>query len=252
MDKKLFGLIGFPLEHSFSSRYFTEKFEKEKLTGYEYRNFPIENIGKLPGLMQEHPDLAGLNVTIPYKESILQYLDHLDEVASGIGAVNTIRIQRDHNGYKLYGYNTDSYGFYHSLVPHLKKRHQSAIIIGTGGASKAVAFVLDQLGIDYMFVSRNPREKNHISYFDLCGPILNNYQIIINTSPVGMYPNDKDKPDIPYEFVTSGHILYDLIYNPPLTNFLKTGKKKKATVINGLEMLHLQAEKSWKIWNEKA
>lgn len=251
MDKKLFGLIGFPLGHSFSKKYFTEKFEKDKLTHCEYQNFPIENIEKLPGLIQSLPELAGLNVTIPYKESVIQYLDHVDKVADKIGAVNTIKVIRSGDKFTLNGYNTDSYGFFHSLEPHLKNFHQSALIIGTGGSSKAVAFVLDQLGIDYLFVSRNPKMKNHISYFDLCGPVLNNYQIIINTSPIGMYPNDQEKPDIPYDFVTSKHILFDLIYNPPKTNFLKTGEMKKATIINGLNMLHLQAEKSWQIWNEK-
>ncbi len=245
---KKFGLIGFPLGHSFSQKFFSEKFQQEGITGYQYDNYPLENLDKFSELINDH-ELFGLNVTIPHKENIIKYLDEQDDVSREIGAVNTIKIKRSQDKVVLKGFNTDAYGFYQSIKPFLKKHHQSAIILGTGGSSKAVAYVFRQLGIDVMFVSRQPKVKEHFSYLDLCGPVLYNFQIIVNTSPVGMYPNIDQAPDIPYEFITKSHLLFDLVYNPVKTKFLQQGEAKKAVVVNGLEMLHQQALRAWEIWN---
>jgi len=244
---KLLGLIGYPLTHSFSVDYFTKKFAREKIRYYKYLNFPINDISKFPALLDEQPDLVGLNVTIPYKEKIIPYLDELDPTVKKIGAVNTVKIIRDNGKKHLSGYNTDTYGFHHSLTPFLKKKHTAALILGTGGASKAVAYVLDQLGIDCIFVSRTPA-KGQIGYHEICLSIIRQYLIIVNTSPLGTYPDVDTYPDIPYDLLTSDHILYDLVYNPPETAFLRFGRQKGATCINGQKMLELQAEKSWKIW----
>ncbi len=245
---KLLGLIGYPLTHSFSIGYFSEKFLKENISGYEYHNFPLQDISKLPELLDEQPELIGLNVTIPYKEKIIPYLDELDPTARKIGAVNTVKIVRDDNrNYQLSGYNTDAYGFLHSLTPFLQKKHTGAMILGTGGASKAVAYVFDQLGIDYLFVSRTP-SKGQIGYREICLSIIKEYLIIVNTSPLGTYPEVDTYPDIPYDLLTPDHILYDLVYNPPETAFLRFGRQEGATCINGQKMLELQAEKSWEIW----
>ncbi|NJK98316.1 MAG: shikimate dehydrogenase, partial [Bacteroidales bacterium] len=177
------------------------------------------------------------------------FLDEMDEAAKNIGAVNTIKIFRE-NGFRLKGYNTDAYGFHHSLLPFLKEEHHSALILGTGGASKAVAYVFKELGIDCLFVSRTPKNKEHIRYEDLTRSIIQHYLIIVNTSPLGMYPNTSAFPEIPYEYIEKNHILYDLVYNPEVTQFLEKGRGNGATVLNGLKMLHLQAEKAWEIWNE--
>lgn len=244
-----FGLIGYPLEHSFSKIYFTEKFESENIENCQYMNFPIESVDKLTALISENKDLVGLNVTIPYKEKVIQYLDAIDNTAKEIGAVNTIKIDRLQSGYKLVGYNTDAYGFHSSLVPHIKKVHKKALILGTGGASKAIAYVLNMLGIQYIYVSRNPRMENHISYKDLDSDLMDNCKIIINTTPLGMYPEVNKSPDIPYESITTDHLLYDLVYNPEMSKFLEKGAKRGAFIKNGLLMLHLQAEKAWEIWN---
>lgn len=248
---RTFGLIGYPLEHSFSQKYFTEKFKKENLTGHRYVNYPIERIELIRDIIAGDQSLIGLNVTIPYKQQVFTYLDEMDETSRKIEAVNTIRIERSGGEIRLKGSNTDVWGFYHSLKPYLKKKHDSALILGTGGSSKAVAYALEKLGIHFMYISRNPGKKNQVSYQDLCGPVLYQFQIIINTSPVGMYPHIQDYPDIPYDFITKDHILFDLIYNPEETVFLKKGKQKGAQTVNGLRMLHLQAEKSWEIWNRK-
>ena len=244
-----YGLIGYPLEHSFSQKYFTDKFKNEGLSQCQYLNYPLERIDLIQEIIDRDNTLVGLNVTIPFKKQVLSYLDEQDEISQKIGAVNTIKIERAGEKVRLKGYNTDAYGFYHSLQPHLRKKHDSALILGTGGSSRAVSYVLDELGIHYIYVSRNPREKSQLSYMDLCGPVLYNFQIIINTSPVGMYPDVNNAPDIPYDFITKDHILFDLIYNPEETLFLKKGKEKGAQIINGLKMLHLQAERSWEIWN---
>ncbi len=244
-----YGLIGYPLTHSFSKQYFTRKFARESLFGCYYENFPIESIDQLPDLINRHPDLEGLNVTIPYKEKIIALLDNLDEESRAIGAVNTLKILRSRETYYLNGYNTDAYGFMTSIKPVLKSHYRNALILGTGGASKAVAFALEKLNISITFVSRHPRQQNQISYPELSGGMLSDYQIIVNTSPLGMYPDTGAFPDIPYQDLSPQHILYDLIYNPEETLFLRKGKSMGAAVMNGLEMLHFQAEKAWEIWN---
>ncbi|OFY50887.1 MAG: shikimate dehydrogenase [Bacteroidetes bacterium RBG_13_46_8] len=247
---KLYGLIGYPLSHSFSKRYFEEKFEKEDLADCRYENFPLQSLEELDGLIESKPELQGFNVTIPYKERILSRLDRTDENAFDIGAVNTVKIYRQQGKTILKGYNTDSHGFCASLLPSLNATITDALILGTGGASKAVAFVLKKLGISCLFVSRTPMRSDHISYADLCGPVLYHTQLIVNTTPVGTYPDKEACPDIPYEFITGKHLLYDLIYNPPETKFLSRGRERGARVLNGLEMLRLQAEKAWEIWND--
>jgi shikimate dehydrogenase len=247
---RCFGLIGFPLSHSFSKKFFTEKFEREGLTDCRYDIYPIERIGLLKSLISDNPDLSGLNVTIPYKEQVMSLLDETDLEAAKIGAVNTIRISRHDGRSWLKGFNTDVYGFRESITPFIQKRTYSAFILGTGGSSKAVAFVLNDMGMNVKFVSRNPRLETHISYMDL-PKLLKKQAVIVNASPAGMYPLINNCPDIPYDQLTPGHILFDLVYNPPETLFLSKGKARGATIINGLRMLHLQAERSWEIWNEK-
>jgi len=245
---KGFGLIGYPLSHSFSRKYFNDKFRKEQITGYYYENFPLTSIDGLPGLISGRPELAGLNVTIPYKEKILPFLHHIDNDAAAIGAVNTIKIFREASGYYIEGYNTDAYGFYNSISPYLKEYHRGALILGTGGSSKAVAYALKKNNIKVIFVSRKPYHDNHISYEGLTENILKEHQIIVNATPMGMFPEVSSFPDIPYNQLTEKHILFDLVYNPSETLFLKKGKNAGAVVINGLDMLHLQAERSWEIW----
>ncbi len=320
----LYGLIGNRLSHSFSEGYFAEKFRKEGIEDARYKNFPIKSIDELPGLINQNPQLSGLNVTIPYKEAVIPYLNEMDPDARAIGAVNTIRIERnqsaddafyhkndadlrktDHdikerngkktadmneknivdmdwkktiemNGKKaidcdwksthdmkcnktgpeqkdffLTGHNTDLYGFETSLTPLLKPFHQNALVLGTGGASKAVIYALERMGVEYMLVSRNPSGKQVMAYEQINEEVMKNHQIIVNTSPLGMYPEVDKCPDLPYEYLSEYHILYDLIYNPAETLFLKKGKSKGSLIKNGLEMLELQAEKSWEIWNRE-
>jgi len=247
---RCFGLIGFPLSHSFSQKYFAEKFEREGITDCRYDSYPIEHIDLLKPLISDNPDLSGLNVTIPYKEEVMSLLDEIDPESAKIGAVNTIRISRHDGTTWLKGFNTDVYGFRESITPFLHKRPYKAFILGTGGSSKAVAYVLNNMGMNVVFVSRNPRHEKHISYGDLT-KLISLPSVIVNASPAGMYPQINNCPDIPYEQLTPDHILFDLVYNPPETLFLTKGKAKGATIINGLKMLHLQAERSWEIWNEK-
>jgi shikimate dehydrogenase len=248
---KLYGLIGYPLSHSFSKKYFDEKFANENLTDCRFENFPLQSLEELSGLINDNPDLQGFNVTIPYKEKVISRLDSMDENSREIGAVNTVKIDRQQGKSFLKGYNTDSYGFYTSLLPFLNENITDALILGTGGASKAVACVLKKLQISCLFVSRHPVRSDQISYGDLCGPVLYHAQLIINTTPVGMYPDTEACPDIPYEFITAKHLLYDLIYNPAETKFLAQGKRFGAHAVNGLAMLNLQAEKAWEIWNNE-
>ena len=243
---KLFGLLGKNISYSFSRGYFMEKFSNLGLEKYKYVNFDISKIVDFKDVISDHKNLKGLNVTIPYKEEIISFLDKLDDTAAKIGAVNTIKFTKRGN---LKGYNTDAFGFENSLVPLLKNHHKKALILGTGGASKAVAFVLKKNNISYKFVSRNPSGKKEISYDNVSEITLNNYQIIINCTPLGTSPNTNFYPEIPYQFLTQNHLLYDLIYNPPVTKFLEKGKEKGATTKNGLEMLQLQAEEAWRIWN---
>ena len=244
--KKL-GLIGYPLTHSFSKQYFSEKFKKEKLEDWQYLNFEIKNIENFSEIIKKNPDLVGLNVTIPHKEKILKFTDWQSPEVQKIGAANTLKICQG----KIKAYNTDIYGFEQSFKPLLKDYHKQALILGTGGASKAIAYVLEKLNIPYQFVSRNPITQNILSYKQLDKKIITNHQIIINTTPVGSFPNINEKVKIPYDFVTKNHLFYDLIYNPEKTVFLKIAEKKGALIVNGLNMLYLQAEKAWKIWNDK-
>ncbi|WP_396143901.1 shikimate dehydrogenase family protein [Flavobacterium sp.] len=243
---KKFGLIGKDISYSFSKKYFTEKFSKELFDDCTYENFDIQTIEEFPNVLKENPDLKGLNVTIPYKEAIIPFLDTMSDKAFRIGAVNVIRFTKKGN---LKGYNSDWYGFKKSLEPLLQPHHKKALILGTGGASKAVAFALDKLGIFYTFVSREATE-NAIDYNRINTTTFDNFQIIINCTPLGTSPNTKEFPPIPYEFFTEKHIAFDLIYNPEETQFLKKAKKKGAAIKNGYEMLVFQAEKAWTIWNK--
>lgn len=246
-NNKKFGLIGRDISYSFSKKYFTEKFSKDLFDDCTYENFDIPNIEEFPNILKNNPDLKGLNVTIPYKEAIIPYLDTLSDKAFKIGAVNVIRFTKKGN---LKGYNSDWYGFKKTLEPLLKPHHKKALILGTGGAAKAVAFALEQMGIFYTFVSREATE-NTIDYSRINATTFDNYQIIINCTPLGTSPNTKEFPPIPYAFFTEKHIAYDLIYNPEETQFLKKAKKKGAVIKNGKEMLIFQAEKAWKIWNKQ-
>jgi len=247
---RLFGLIGFPLSHSFSAKYFKEKFDVENIPDTEYRLFPMEDISLLPSLIRQHTNIPGLNVTIPFKVSVLPYLNAVAPEAATIGAVNCIKIKRDVFGITLTGYNTDVYGFWESLLPALKSYHTDALVLGTGGASKAVCFALKQMGINYTLVSRSGNEEGVLNYSQLNENVINKNLLIINTTPVGMHPEAGNYPDIPYNHLTERHLLFDLIYNPAETRFLKLGSQAGATTLNGLHMLELQAEKSWEIWNE--
>jgi shikimate dehydrogenase len=245
--KKKFGLVGKQISYSFSRKYFSEKFKAMGLVQYEYVNYDLSSIEEFPvKVLADIEGIGGLNVTIPYKESIMAYLDEIDEQAAQIGAVNTIKILE---GNKLKGYNTDAYGFEKSLRSGWKKHQNKALILGTGGASKAVAFVLDAMKIEYLFVSRKPSGSGIISYADLNKNIIREHQLIINCSPVGTFPHLDERPDIPYDFITDRHFLYDLIYNPEKTSFLKMGESKGAAIINGRSMLEFQAERAWMIWN---
>lgn len=243
---RLFGLIGFPLEHSFSEGYFRNKFLKEGITDAEYRNFPLARVEELSDLTAIHTGLCGLNVTIPYKQTIIPFLYQLHPEASEIGAVNCIKLQ---NG-KWMGLNTDAYGFAMSIKPFIENYHERAFIFGAGGASKAVAYVLKRWGIQYFHVVRKPSEPNHIAYADVNADSLRHYTLLINTTPLGMYPDVISKPDIPYEFLTERHFCYDLVYNPTETAFMHAAKSYGAKVMNGQKMLELQAERSWQIWND--
>lgn len=240
-----FGLIGFPLTHSFSKKYFTEKFEKEGLSkDFQYDLFPIENASDFKNIIGLYPELKGLNVTIPHKESVLPLLDEIDQSASTIGAVNTIKIEKG----KTKGYNTDVIGFKESLQTFLRGTPiKQALILGTGGAGKAVAYVLQQMNISFEWVSRGS-VKGVLNYSNLKGS-LNDFKLIINTTPLGTYPNVDACPDIPYQELTNHHFLFDLVYNPTTTTFMKKGLDANCKVINGLEMLHLQADAAWEIWN---
>ena len=246
-ESKTFGLLGKNISYSFSRGYFTEKFEKLKLNKYKYLNFDIQQIKDFPSIIGEEKNLRGINVTIPYKEEIIPFLDKLDETAKNIGAVNTIKFTK--RG-KLKGYNSDVVGFENSIKPLLKRHHKRALILGTGGASKAIAFALNKNSIKFKFVSRNPEGKKEISYDSLSEETLLKYTVIINCTPLGTFPEIEKCPDIPYQFITDAHLLYDLIYNPEVSTFLSKGKEKGAIIKNGFEMLQLQAEESWRIWNE--
>jgi len=246
MDK--YGLIGFPLGHSFSKNYFNEKFENENIDA-EYVNFEIPTINHLGEVLEANKNLRGLNVTIPYKEKVIPFLDEMSEEARAIGAVNVIRVRRRGSKTILKGFNSDVIGFSQSLEPMLEPIHKKALILGTGGASKAIKYGLEKLGLETVFVSRYKRPEC-VTYEDITPEVIKEYKVIVNCTPLGMYPKVEECPNIPYEELTNEHILYDLIYNPDETLFMRKGAAQGATVKNGLEMLLLQAFASWDFWNE--
>jgi shikimate dehydrogenase len=239
-----FGLIGKNIQYSFSETFFSIKFNLEKLD-HTYRNFDLEDLGQFEKMCKENLDLKGLNVTIPYKEDIIPYLDRLDKEAKIIGAVNTIKFLKDG---RLVGYNTDHYGFAIALASFPPLNEKTALILGNGGASKAIRYVLEAMGFDYIVVSRTKSEDT-ITYSELTKELIENHKLIINTTPLGTSPNISKCPNIPYEHITEEHFLFDLIYNPRKTEFLKRGFAKGATVSNGMKMLENQAKKAWSIWN---
>lgn len=243
----LYGLVGRNIAYSFSKTYFQKKFEKEKISNHLYVNFDLQSLEKLQqDVLDKYPNLKGFNVTIPYKQEIFDYVEEVGQEAKAIKAINTIKIG---NG-KLKGYNTDYYGFRETLLPLLKSHHQKALILGTGGSSKAVAYALKSLQITYTFVSRTTK-TNVFTYDELTKEHFEDYTIIINCSPLGMHLDAASKPPIPYAYLNHKHLLYDLIYNPSQTTFLKLGEAQQATTCNGLKMLYLQADKAWEIWNKK-
>lgn len=244
---KVFGLLGKNISYSFSRGYFAKKFDKLHLENYQYKNFDIQEITTFPSIGKKEELLAGMNVTIPYKEEVIKYLNELDKTAEEIGAVNTIKILK--NG-SLKGYNTDVVGFENSILPHLKEHHKFALILGTGGASKAIAYALNKNNIKYKFVSRKPSGEREISYEALTEELISKFHIIINCTPIGTSPDIHLSPKIPYQYLTEKHLLFDLIYNPEISTFLSKGKEKGAAIKNGYEMLEMQAEESWRIWNE--
>ncbi|HEX4957412.1 MAG TPA: shikimate dehydrogenase [Lacibacter sp.] len=240
----LYGLIGYPLSHSFSKNYFTQKFQREGISDCLYELFPLERIEMFPELIASHPNLEGLNVTIPYKEKVLPYVTEMSDAVKDIGACNCIQVK---NG-KLTAFNTDVVGFEHSLKPLLKAYHTQALVLGTGGAAKAVVWVLQQMGITYQCVSRSGGE-GRLRYDELTKDIIKAYPLIINTTPLGMQPNVKSKPSLPYEALDKQHLCFDLVYNPSKTVFLQEAERRGAVIKNGLEMLELQAEAAWNLWN---
>jgi shikimate dehydrogenase len=261
---KQYGLIGFPLSHSFSKKYFTQKFEDENIPDTQYDLYPLEHIKDLQDLLDAHPDLCGLNVTVPHKKNVLRYLDWIEHDARNAGAVNCIRVTKESpvlaafsgevgvggHDFRLEGFNTDLYGFEMSLRPLLKEQHTDALVLGDGGAAQAVRCILQNLDISYKVVTRKPH-KDNLLFSDLKPHHIKDHKLIINTTPLGTAPNIHEFPPIPYQAITDEHLMYDLIYNPPETEFLRKGAERGATPKNGYEMLTLQAEKSWEIWNSK-
>jgi shikimate dehydrogenase len=240
-----YGLIGYPLGHSFSKRYFTEKFEREGLSDCSYELYPLQSITELPHLLKDHPDLRGLNVTVPYKKAVLPYLDSTEHLPKGLLACNCIKIENK----KLIGYNTDYIGFEKSLVPLLQPHHKKALLLGQGGATESVAFVLKKLNIGYSIVSRNLHDKAKLTYSEIDEKTIQEHPVIVNSTPLGASPDIDTCPDIPYQFITERHLLFDLVYNPPKTLFLKKGEQRGALIKNGEEMLKIQAEENWLVWN---
>ena len=244
-----YGLIGYPLSHSFSIGYFNEKFQNEGIDA-EYLNFEIPQIELLPEILASNPDLMGFNVTIPYKEKVISYLDHVSPEARAIGAVNVVSVIHKNKGYYLKGYNSDVIGFTKSIEPMLEPFHKKALILGTGGASKAIYYGLKSLGLECVFVSRYERPGT-VQYDKITGDDVREYNVIVNCTPCGMFPHTNECPNLPYEAMDSHNLLYDLIYNPDETMFMHKGAKQGATVVNGLEMLLLQAFASWEFWHER-
>lgn len=242
----MYGLIGNPLGHSFSADFFNDKFEREGINE-RYELFPLPEIDRLPDLLKAHPDLKGLNVTIPYKEKVISYLTALSDDARVIGAVNVIKISD--NGKKLTGYNSDAIGFRDTIQPLIKPYMRKALVLGTGGASRAVAYVLRNLGLEVTKVSRHP-EEGELSYDGLTPEVMESSHVIVNTTPLGMWPNTDQAPPLPYHLLTPEHLCYDLVYNPEVTKFMALSEKQGAAVKNGLDMLHGQALAAWRIWTE--
>ncbi len=244
-----FGLIGYPLGHSFSKKYFSDKFLTENILDCSYENYPLEDIGQIKSLISEDQNLCGLNVTIPYKSEIIRFLDFLDKEAQEIGAVNVVKIERLGCKVKLFGYNSDVTGISETLSPYVGKNIRNAIVFGTGGSSKAVCYALYKFGINFFQISRT-RGPGHYTYSEITRELIEKCELIINTTPLGMYPNIDGKPDIDYNLLSQKHILFDLVYNPEITTFLKMGLEKGCTTLGGIKMLHAQAERAWEIWND--
>jgi shikimate dehydrogenase len=244
-----YGLIGYPLGHSFSKKYFSGKFLNEHITDCSYENFSLVNLDMLPELIKKETDLQGFNVTIPYKSEIFHFLDIIDPEAQKIGAVNVVKIRRASGQIKLYGYNSDITGIRETLLPVIDSNVRRAIVLGTGGSSKAVCYVLDKMGLDITSVSRN-KKPGTVTYPEINSEMIHNAQLIINTTPLGMYPDVDGKPDIDYSSLGRKHILFDLVYNPEKTSFLTKGEEQGCTILSGITMLHSQAEKAWEIWND--
>lgn len=245
---QLYGIIGFPLGHSFSPRYFNDKFRREGIDAF-YRTFEIREAAAIREILNAHPDLRGFNVTIPHKQTILPYLDALSEEAREIGAVNCVKITTLHGKTSLTGYNTDVYGFRKALLQFIPRPAGKALILGNGGAAKAVRYALHNLGIDFLTVSRTPRGAGEIEYSEVA-KILSDYHLLINTTPLGTWPYTTACPDLPYEALTPDHYLFDLVYNPEITTFMQKGQQQGARTCNGYAMLIGQAEKNWEIWTE--
>lgn len=249
-EKILYGLVGYPLDHSFSKEYFNNKFLAQGIHA-AYENFPLEDLSEFPKLLHENPTLRGLNVTIPYKQAIFQYIHLLDRTAKLVGAINTIKIQRSGSEIKLIGYNTDVIGFSKTLNSLInKKQPNTALILGSGGSAKAVKYVFREQGIFFRSVSSKKQKTDQLTYDMLDKHIMEHSNIIVNTTPLGMYPDIENAPQIPYQYLKPSHILIDLIYNPAETQFLKRGREQGATTMNGLMMLHAQAEAAWQIWKK--
>ncbi len=246
---KTYGLIGYPLSHSWSQKFFLNKFKKEGIKAY-YDLFPLRKIEELIPLLQNNKNICGLNVTIPYKELILPYVDMLSDEAAAVGAVNTLKVNSHKDAFYIKGFNTDVHGFSDSIRKYDLTPHQNALILGTGGAAKAVGYVLEKMGLDTVYASRTPKMKNQIPYFAIDASVMQRNTIVVNTTPLGMYPMVDSCPDIPYRYLTHTHLVYDLVYNPQKTLFLHKAEQQKAYICNGLNMLYAQAEKSWCIWND--
>ena len=243
---RYYGLIGKKLGHSFSAKYFNDKFSKEGITDAQYDLYELDDIGQLPELLSENPDLKGLNITIPYKEKVLPLLHRMDKTVVETGACNCIKIEDG----KLHGFNTDVHGFMVSILPLIDVHHHSALVLGNGGAAKAVVYALEQWSIDVQVVARNPKSKDELPWNELTEEMLREHKIIVNTTPLGMWPDVDDYPDIPYEEIDRFHLCFDLIYNPEKTVFLKKAEEQDAVIKNGMEMLEEQANRAWEIWNE--
>ncbi|MCU0460663.1 MAG: shikimate dehydrogenase [Bacteroidales bacterium] len=244
-----FGLIGYPLGHSFSQKYFTGKFARENITDCSYENFPIKSIKEFPELLRHNTELCGLNVTIPFKTEILQYADIAEDAVDQIGAANVLKIKRENGKTYISAYNSDVYGIKDSLVPCTRGKERKILILGTGGSSKAVAWTVKKMGCEAILVSRT-RKPGILSYSDITSSLLESVDLIINTTPLGMYPDIESKPEFDYNLLTGKHILFDLVYNPEMTAFLRMGKERGCKIITGMKMLRSQADRSWEIWNE--